>query len=194
MSCRHVRQLCQLHWPKSIVTTVVSGLGIHGTLPPLAYAVMIEHITVLHLHLPRGSFVWNRPTTQFSASVNVVNINNLTCYFLRVSYKHAGITPWRQNPKVHHRIHNSPPPVPVLSQLDPIYTPPANLLKIHSDPILSSTPWSSKWSLSFWISHQNPVRIPLLSHACHMSFPPHSPWFDLPNNICGGVRAYRYII
>jgi hypothetical protein len=45
------------------------------------------------------------------------------------------LTTWRQNPKVHHRIHNSPPPVPVLSQLDPIYTPLANLPKIHSDPI-----------------------------------------------------------
>jgi hypothetical protein len=89
------------------------------------------------------------------------------------------LTPWRQNPKVHHRIHKSPPPVPILSQLDPIYTPPANLPKIHSDPILPSTPWSSKWSLSFWLSHQNPVHIPLLSHACHMSHPPHSPWFDL---------------
>jgi hypothetical protein len=43
--------------------------------------------------------------------------------------------PWRQNPKVHHNIHNSPPPVPILSQLDPIYTPPANLHKFHSDPI-----------------------------------------------------------
>jgi hypothetical protein len=44
-------------------------------------------------------------------------------------------TLWRQNLKVHHRIHNSPPLVPTLSQLDPIYTPPANLPKIHSDPI-----------------------------------------------------------
>jgi hypothetical protein len=45
--------------------------------------------------------------------------------------------------QVHHSIHRSPPPVPILSQLDPIYTPSANLPKIHSDPILPSTPWSS---------------------------------------------------
>jgi hypothetical protein len=64
------------------------------------------------------------------------------------------LTPWNQNPKVHHRIHKSPPPIPILSQLDPIYTSPANLPKIHSDPIIPSTSWPSKWSLSFWFSHQ----------------------------------------
>jgi hypothetical protein len=28
--------------------------------------------------------------------------------------------------------------------------------------------WSSKWSLSFWLSHQYPICIPLLPHSCYM--------------------------
>jgi hypothetical protein len=39
--------------------------------------------------------------------------------------------------------------------------PPSNLPKIHSDPILPSTPRSSGWSLSFGLSHQNLVHFPL---------------------------------
>jgi hypothetical protein len=56
-------------------------------------------------------------------------------------------------------------------------------ISLHSDPILPSTPRSSVWSLSFGLSHQNLVQLSLLSHACHMSRPPHSPWFDLSNYI-----------
>jgi hypothetical protein len=88
-----------------------------------------------------------------------------------------------QDPKVHHLIHNSPPTVPILSQVNPPHAPPTNLPKVHFDPILPSTPWSFKWSLSLGLSHQNPVHVSSLSHACHMPRPPHSPRFDLHNNI-----------
>jgi hypothetical protein len=90
------------------------------------------------------------------------------------------LTTWRKNPKVHHRTHNSPPPVPILSQANPIHTSQANLPKIHSDPILPPTPWLS-----------NLVRISLLSHACHMPCPPHSPWLDLSNDIWGWVQIMK---
>ena len=65
------------------------------------------------------------------------------------------------SPKIHCRIHNSPPPVPVLSQINAVHAP-INLWKIYFNIILPSTPGSSKWSPFLWSPHQNPVRTSLL--------------------------------
>jgi len=76
------------------------------------------------------------------------------------------------NPKVHYRIHKCPPPVPSLSQLDPVHTPTSHLLKIHFNIILSSASRFPQWSLSLSFPHQNPVHTSPLPHTRYMSRPP----------------------
>ena len=74
--------------------------------------------------------------------------------------------------------------------------PPPHFHRIQFNIILPSTPGSSKWSLSPWFPHQNPVYISALSHMCHMPRPSHSSRFDHPNNIWQAVqiKAPHYVV
>ena len=97
------------------------------------------------------------------------------------------------NPKIHYRIHTCPSPVPILSQLDPVYTPTSHFLKIHLNIILSSTPGSSEWSLALRFFHQNPVYASPLPHTCYVTRPSHSQ-FNHPKDIGEGVQIINLLI
>jgi len=95
------------------------------------------------------------------------------------------------NPGVHYRIHTCPPPVPILSQLDPVHNPTSHFLKVHLNIILSSMPGSHQWSLSLRFPHQNPTHASSLPHTHYMPRPSHSSRFDHPNSIEWGVQNIK---
>ena len=101
----------------------------------------------------------------------------------RRQYKNILIPRILWNAKIHYRIHNSPPPAPLLSQNDLVHAPTSHFLKMHLNIIFPSTPWSSLWALSLRFPHQNPVYTTPIPYACYMPHPSYSSRFDPPNDI-----------
>ena len=93
------------------------------------------------------------------------------------------------NPNVHYRIHKSPPPVPILNELDPVPTPTSHFLKIDFNIILPSATGSSKWYLSLRFSHQSPVYASTLPHSCYMPHLYHSSRFNHPKILSEEYRS-----
>jgi hypothetical protein len=80
------------------------------------------------------------------------------------------------NPKVHHIIHKSPPHVPILSQIDPVYAPlPSNL-------------WNSILILS---SH---LRLGLSSDLLPSGFPTQTLYAPLPSPTRAIYPAYPSLL
>ena len=94
------------------------------------------------------------------------------------------------NPKFHYHIHKCLPPVPILSQLDPVHTLTSHFLEIHPNIILPSIPGS----LSLRFPHQNPVYAFPLPHSCCMPCRTHSSWFYYLNNTGWGVKIIKHLI
>jgi hypothetical protein len=75
------------------------------------------------------------------------------------------------NPNVRYLIHNSPPPVLILSKINPVQALQSSFRKIHFNIILSQTPESPKWSLSLRLYHHNSACASSLKHMCCISNP-----------------------
>ena len=96
------------------------------------------------------------------------------------------------NPKVRYCIPTCPPPVPILSQLDPVRVHTSwRTILILSSHLRLGLP---NGLFPSGLPHQNLVHTSPFLHTCHMSRPSHSSRFYHANNIGWGVQRIKLLI
>jgi hypothetical protein len=111
----------------------------------------------------------NQPTNQPTMWSRVLP-EKLTQHFLILSR----YSPILSNQTVHRRVHNNPPPVPVLSQINPVHALPFYYFRKYVNIIshlcldLPSGPFLAGFLI------QNPIFISVIPHTCYVPSPSHS--------------------
>jgi hypothetical protein len=95
------------------------------------------------------------------------------------------------NPKILYRSHNCPPPLPILSQLNPVHS---STSPFHLNIIFPSTPVSPQWSLSLRFPHQNSVHASPITHTRYIPRSSHSSWFYHPLNSGRALQIIKFLI
>jgi len=97
------------------------------------------------------------------------------------------------NPKVRYRNYKFPPPVHVLSQLDPVHAPRSHFLKTHLIIIFPSTPVSSKWSLSLkYASVLSPIRATCPVNLILLDFITRTILGEEYRSLCSSLRSFLH--
>jgi hypothetical protein len=151
----------------------------------------IETATLQFVAQCLNQLLYRVPPDLINSFIKIANFSHLLTPWSRVLLEkltsklcsYSRNFPHLCNPKVPHRTHKRPPPVPILSQLHLVPTIPSNFLKIHLNIILPSTSWSPQWLLLPRLPHQHPVHNSILHHTRHMPCPSHGSRFCHPHNI-----------
>jgi hypothetical protein len=75
-----------------------------------------------------------------------------------------------------------------------VHITPSHLYKIHPNIIQPPTSWSSWWPPSLWLSHQQPIRVPLLPYSCYMPRLSNPPRLNYSNNTWRRVQIMKFFI